>query len=154
MDLFAPAQTDTTHVGLATQHCLTLIIKLQEAFYPAVCASGDVKRIAELFSKSPPSGLNISPGGGLVHFADAVCLTDYRILVVAIYDGEWDPYIDAFLNNKALIDGLNVLLKIVDATPEAPVPPNGIVSTKRWIFTWFTAPPPKESSPMNRSMVF
>jgi hypothetical protein len=64
MDLFAPAQTDTTHAGLATQHCLTLIIKLQEAFYPVVCASGDVKRIADLFSKSPPSGLNISPGGG------------------------------------------------------------------------------------------
>src|SRR4030081_2780554 len=119
MDLFAPAQTDTdtTHVGLATQHCLTLIIKLQEAFYPLVCGSGDVKRIADLFSKSPPSGLNISPGGGLVHFAYALCFMDYRILVVAIDDGEWDPYIDAFLNNKALIDGLNVLLKIVDATP-------------------------------------
>jgi deferrochelatase/peroxidase EfeB len=128
MDFFAPAQTDTdtTHAGLATQHCLTLVIKLQEQFYPLVCSSGGVKRIAELFSKSPPSGLNISPGGGLVHFADAVCLTDCRILVVAIYDGEWDPYIDAFLNNQALIDGLNVLLKIVDATPDAPVPPTPV----------------------------
>jgi deferrochelatase/peroxidase EfeB len=102
--------------GLAVQHCLTLSIPVTAAGHEALRASGDVKRIAEAFRGVAKPGvagdptLNISPGGGLVHFADAVLMQDSRVLVVAIYDGEWDPYIDAFLNNKALVDGLNTIV--------------------------------------------
>jgi deferrochelatase/peroxidase EfeB len=107
----------TADPGLAVQHCLTLAIPLTVPGHAALQASGDVKRIAEVFrGAAKPAGvvadptLNISPGGGLVHFADAVLMQDGRALVVAIYDGEWDPYIDAFLNNEALVDGLNKIV--------------------------------------------
>jgi deferrochelatase/peroxidase EfeB len=109
MDTSVPSQDP----GLAVQHCLTLAIPLTTQGHDALRASGDVKRIAELFRAARPAAvaadptLNISPGGGLVHFADAVLMQDGRALVVAIYDGEWDPYIDAFLNNAGLVAGLN-----------------------------------------------
>src|ERR1700722_990078 len=38
--------------------------------------------------------------------------------------------------------------------PADPVPPNGMVSTNRCTFTRFTPPPPKDSWPTKRSMVF
>ncbi|MHB8271094.1 hypothetical protein [Bradyrhizobium sp.] len=136
MNVSAPGQKDKIDPGLATQHCLTLAIPLKPLAYDLLLDSGDAKRFAELFAKTvphattPPAKLNISPGGGLVHFADAVLLPvadrahpDCRILVVAIYDGEWDPYIDAFLNNEALIDGLNnLVLPAATDIPGAPVP--------------------------------
>jgi deferrochelatase/peroxidase EfeB len=141
MNVSAPAQKDKIDPGLATQHCLTLAIPLKPLAYDLLLDSGDAKRFAELFAKTVPHAttpdattaaakLNISPGGGLVHFADAVLLPvadrahpDCRILVVAIYDGEWEPYIDAFLNNEALIDGLNTLvLPAATNIPGAPVP--------------------------------
>jgi deferrochelatase/peroxidase EfeB len=125
-----PNNPPPTDPGLAAQHCLTLSIPLKPAAHEALRRSGDVKRIAEAFGggtqpKGPTasSALNISPGGGLVHFADAVLMADNRILVVAIYDGEWDPYIDAFLNNAGLVWALNtIVLPSAASTPEAPVP--------------------------------
>jgi hypothetical protein len=96
--------------GLAAQHCLALSIPVKLPTPAALRDSGNIKKIAEAFSGgAKPTGvaggpaLNISPGGGLVHFADAVLMEGNRVLVVAIYDGEWDPYIDAFLNNEALV---------------------------------------------------
>src|SRR3954466_3423041 len=112
MDTSVPSES-TVDPGLAVQHCLTLSIPVTVEGHEALRANGDVKRIAEAFrgaTKPAVAGdptLNISPGGGLVHFADAVLMKDSRVLVVAIYDGEWDPYIDAFLNNKGLVEVLN-----------------------------------------------
>jgi len=116
--------------GLAAQHCLTLSIPVKLPAPAALLDSGNIKKIAEAFSGgAKPKGvaggpaLNISPGGGLVHFADAVLMEGSRVLVVAIYDGEWDPYIDAFLNNEELVHLLNTLiLPNAVSTPEAPVP--------------------------------
>jgi deferrochelatase/peroxidase EfeB len=112
MDTSVPSESPVDP-GLAVQHCLTLSIPVTVKGHEALRANGDVKRIAEAFrgaTKPAVAGdptLNISPGGGLVHFADAVLMKDSRVLVVAIYDGEWDPYIDAFLNNKGLVEVLN-----------------------------------------------
>jgi deferrochelatase/peroxidase EfeB len=131
MDLSAPPKNPPpVDPGLATQHCLTLSIPVKLPAHAALRDSGDIKKIAEAFAglakpKDVAGGpaLNISPGGGLVHFADAVLMADSRILVVAIYDGEWDPYIDAFLNNAGLVWALNnlILPNALD-TPAAPVP--------------------------------
>jgi deferrochelatase/peroxidase EfeB len=116
--------------GLAEQHCLTLSIPVKPLAYELLCKSGGIEQIAEAFKggAKPTAApafpeLNVSPGGGLVHFADAVCLADTRLLVVAIYDGEWDPYIDAFLNNAGLVWALNnLILPNAADTPDLPVP--------------------------------
>jgi deferrochelatase/peroxidase EfeB len=130
MDLSAPPEkSPPTDPGLAAQHCLTLSIEVTAAAHEALRSSGDVKRIVEGFGGAKPKGaasspaLNISPGGGLVHFADAVLMENNRILVVAVYDGEWDPYIDAFLNNEGLVWVLNnIVLPNAVGSAQAPVP--------------------------------
>jgi deferrochelatase/peroxidase EfeB len=131
MDVAAPPKNpQPIDPGLAAQHCLTLSIPVKLPAPAALRDSGNIKKIAEAFSggakpKRVAGGpaLNISPGGWLVHFADAVLMEGSRILVVAIYDGEWDPYIDAFLNNEELVYLLNTLiLPNAVSTAEAPVP--------------------------------
>jgi hypothetical protein len=86
MDLTAPP----VDPGLAAQHCLTLSIPVKLPAPAALRDSGNIKKIAEAFGGvAKPEGvaggpaLNISPGGGLVHFADAVLMENSRILVVA-----------------------------------------------------------------------
>jgi deferrochelatase/peroxidase EfeB len=121
MDTSAASQNNPVDPGLATQHCLTLAIPLGNK-KPSL---EDIARIIAALHgiAADEASLNISPGGGLVHFAHAVQIAGDRLLVVAIYDGEWDPYIDAFLNNEALIYVLNnVVLKYAASTPDAPLP--------------------------------
>jgi hypothetical protein len=36
--------------------------------------------------------------------------------------------------------------------PDAPTPPNGIVTIKTWTLDWLTAPPPNERLEMNLSI--
>ena len=130
MDTSTPSQSTPVDPGLATQHCLTLaipvdVLKLLELLKKF--GGGGPKRVAELFANANPHSavgeakLNISPGGGLVHFTDAVLIADNVLLVIAIYDGEWDPYIDAFLNNEVLILGLNNIV-IPAALPSSSPP--------------------------------
>jgi deferrochelatase/peroxidase EfeB len=128
MDTSAPSQDNK--VGLATQHCLTLAIPVDVAKLLELLelfGGGGPKRVAELFAGANPHSavggakLNISPGGGLVHFTDAVFIADNVLLVIAIYDGEWDPYIDAFLNNEVLLFGLNKIV-IPAALPSSSPP--------------------------------
>ena len=137
MDLSAPPPSPPLDPGLATQHCLTLAIPINESAYGALCGSGGVKGIAELFAgkAKPAEGtaapLNISPGRRAGSFRRRGLHRQLPDLVVAIYDGEWDPYIDAFLNNNALIDGLNALF-LLAVDPDARWPGPGTPINDHW----------------------
>ncbi|SNR24575.1 hypothetical protein [Flavobacterium sp. ov086] len=52
------------------------------------------------------------------------------LVVMSIYDGQFDTYISAFFKIKEVVDGLTLLLGIMDETGIPGVDPNGLTSAK------------------------
>ncbi len=132
------------------QHMLFLFIPLRKGTVPAAMAAAEqVKEAAKLAASAPAggNGFDLRKTTG-VHYFTIYAQADGKptpgipvpgfqsypgkdvLVVMSIYDGQFDAYISAFFEIQQVVDGLNGLLAFMDETGIPGVNPDGPNSAK------------------------
>lgn len=130
------------------QHLLFLFIPLRKGTVPKALAAAEVVKEAAKSAAAPTGDLRKTTG---VHYFTIYGQADGQatagipvpgfqsfpgkdvLVVMSLYDGQFDAYIDAFFEIDDVVKGLNLLLAFMDEEGIPGVDPNGRTSAKHII---------------------